>query len=325
MNLGVQAFWYKSDSMKQLTKQSFEAARTWLKNNGRPLEQAQFALSFEGGSADAVIDALSAFQNADGGYGHCLEPDHANNESTVLNTSVALAIHRRLRTPSDHPQVVEAMGYLMTNYDHSRQIWPMRPPVEPGMPGPPWFIAETMEALRDSFGGFRINPTAEIVGYLHDHAAVASPDWLPQATDRVMQALLDQSEQLSHHDLICGAQLLQSHALPAESRLGLKQRLDVALPAAIEPDTSKWHSYVFRPTLIIDEPSHPLMDCVDQDVMDADLAFEIDRVSDDGAWHPFWNWGPDTPAWRQAEHAWSSVVTERTLRVLEAFGRISPG
>lgn len=308
--------------MNKLTQASFTAARDWLAGHGRPLERALCAVFFDQGSPDAAVDALSAYQNADGGYGHRLEPDHTDDGSTVLNTSVALAIHRRLGMPSDHPQVTKAAAYLASCYDPGRLVWPIRPPVTPGAEGPPWFAAESMEALMANFGGCRINPTAEIIGYLLDHSAGGEIDGLPQALDHVMQALLGSDAELSQHDLMCAAELLRTAALPDGWRQRLHDKLIVALSAAIESDPGQWQGYAFRPTQVIDGPTHPLVGCVPEALLSADLDFEIDRVSDDGAWHPFWDWGKATPAWREAECAWTSILTERTLRVLASFGRI---
>ena len=308
--------------MKKLTQQSFNAARNWLADHGRPLEQALCAVFFDQGSPGAVVDALSVYQNADGGYGHQLEPDHTNDGSTVLNTSVALAIHRRLGTPSDHPQITEAVAYLASCYDHSQKVWPIRPPVTPGDEGPPWFAAESMEALMASFGGCRVNPSAEVVGYLLDHSVEGEFDGLRQATDHVMQAVLDSDVSLNPHDLMCAAELLRTSGLPDGLCQRLYEKLIVALPAAVESDPTKWQGYAFRPTQVIDGPTHPLAGCVPEALLAADLEFEIDRLADDGAWHPFWDWGKASSGWREAERAWTSILTERTLRVLANFGRI---
>ncbi|WP_432799150.1 hypothetical protein [Poriferisphaera sp. WC338] len=309
--------------MKKLSRQSFAAARLWLDKNGRPLEQVLCAMFFDNGPSDAVVEALSMFQNTDGGYGHCLEPDHTNNASTVLNTSAALAIHCRINTPSTHPQITKAKSYLESCFDRDHKVWPIRFPIGPGTEGPPWFAAESLEALMANFGGCRVNPTAEIIGYLYNYSDTGVADWLDQARDHLMQWLLDPNVSLSQHELMCTAHLLQSPALPDDLHQRLLERIQAALPMEIESDIGKWGGYAFRPTIVIDEPEHLLADCISQELLFADLDFEIDRISDDGAWHPYWDWGePTSSAWQEAECAWSSILTERTLRVLANFGRI---
>ncbi len=308
--------------MLQLQPPDFVAARRWIETNGRPLEQTLCNWFFDNGPSQAVIDALAAFQNTDGGFGSRLEPDHTDDASTVLNTSIALAIHRRLKTPSDHPQIIRAVSYLESTYDSTRRAWPIRLPAKPDSVGPPWFAADSLDALMASFRGCHFNPTAEIIGYLYDHLAHEIPAWLEIARDELIVRLMEPAAEPTQHDLMCTAHLLQSTALSSAVYHRVLDSIEQRLSIEIESDPAQWTGYAFRPTLIIDEPQHPLAGCVPRALLDADLDFEINRQADDGGWHPFWDWGdPASPDWQPAEQAWTSILTERTLRVLANFGR----
>ena len=61
--------------MIKLATESFERARRFLKTEARSLERTLFERHFEAGPAGAVLAALAAFQNDDGGFGRALEPD----------------------------------------------------------------------------------------------------------------------------------------------------------------------------------------------------------------------------------------------------------
>ena len=54
---------------------SLERAADFLWRNARLLERTMFAQEFLGGPPDAVLNALMAYRNADGGFGSALEPD----------------------------------------------------------------------------------------------------------------------------------------------------------------------------------------------------------------------------------------------------------
>ncbi len=54
---------------------TYEKAEKFIYRNARPLELARWQYRFENGSAEHVLRALSAYQNADGGFGHALEAD----------------------------------------------------------------------------------------------------------------------------------------------------------------------------------------------------------------------------------------------------------
>ena len=54
---------------------NFEKAANFIWENGRLLERRLFDYYFRGGSKNSVINAIKAYQNEDGGFGHALEPD----------------------------------------------------------------------------------------------------------------------------------------------------------------------------------------------------------------------------------------------------------
>jgi hypothetical protein len=62
----------------------------WL--TARVLEQRRFAYHFLAGGSDPVETALAAYLNADGGYGHALEPDLRGPVSQPLHTAHALRV-----------------------------------------------------------------------------------------------------------------------------------------------------------------------------------------------------------------------------------------
>ena len=53
----------------------FEAAADFLAARARVLDRRVFERLFRGGAAQPVRDAVAAYRNADGGFGHALEPD----------------------------------------------------------------------------------------------------------------------------------------------------------------------------------------------------------------------------------------------------------
>ena len=74
--------------MKVLNKNDYQEIRTWIHRNARQLELSVWNYFFENGSREAVIDALSYYQNEDGGFGHAVEPDGWNPESSPYATLV---------------------------------------------------------------------------------------------------------------------------------------------------------------------------------------------------------------------------------------------
>jgi len=78
--------------MKTLSAENFTRARHFVKAKARPVDQALFDYTFEEGKPDAVWEALSAFANEDGGFGHGMEPDCRLHTSSMLGTITAFLI-----------------------------------------------------------------------------------------------------------------------------------------------------------------------------------------------------------------------------------------
>ena len=55
-----------------------ESAARFIEQHARPLELAQYRVFFAEDDPNEVVEALLPFQNADGGFGHALEPDNWN-------------------------------------------------------------------------------------------------------------------------------------------------------------------------------------------------------------------------------------------------------
>ena len=66
------------------------AAGQFLAASGRVLDQRRFQRLFTGGRAEYVRDAVAAYRNPDGGFGHALEPDGRGPGSQPLATEFAL-------------------------------------------------------------------------------------------------------------------------------------------------------------------------------------------------------------------------------------------
>ena len=62
----------------------YQKARKFIYHNARPLDIARWQYHFEGGTKEAALTALAAYQNEDGGFGHALEPDCWNPNSALI-------------------------------------------------------------------------------------------------------------------------------------------------------------------------------------------------------------------------------------------------
>src|SRR5207237_9639726 len=68
----------------------FDAAARFIAGHARVLDRRRFERLFGGGDARPVRDAIAAFRNADGGFGHALEPDGRTPASQPAAIALAL-------------------------------------------------------------------------------------------------------------------------------------------------------------------------------------------------------------------------------------------
>jgi len=67
-----------------------DRARAFVYESARRVDRAMFETAFESRDGEELVAALSAYRNADGGFGHALEPDLRTPSSQPLHTEAAL-------------------------------------------------------------------------------------------------------------------------------------------------------------------------------------------------------------------------------------------
>ncbi|MHA2049144.1 MAG: hypothetical protein ACW986_05975 [Promethearchaeota archaeon] len=78
--------------MKRFNETQIRKVKEFIFQNGRLLERKLFSFFFEDGTRDAVIKALVAYQNLDGGFGNGIEPDLLCPDSTAIGAETAMYI-----------------------------------------------------------------------------------------------------------------------------------------------------------------------------------------------------------------------------------------
>jgi len=307
-------------NVKRLTTAHLAKAREFIMGQARPLEQALYSFRFERGSADAVREALRDFQNPDGGFGQALEPDLLAPESSALATIRALQTLTALHTPPDHPMIRQAMAYLASTFNETNGVWRIIPPTADAHPHAPWW---NQEQLDQTFGGFRILPRAEILGYLFTFDAPSfPPDRRLALLDGLLQILGTTPDSASGGAVDSCARLLQAGRVPAGYRERLYEKLVPLVPRAVEQNPEKWKEYCLKPTWLVRTPESPFLHLIAESV-ERNLDYEIDNQCDDGSWSPNWSWfGTYPETWPVAEKEWRGILTIQTLETLQAFGRI---
>ena len=309
--------------MRRLASDGFRRAVAYLKTHARPLEKALYCCHFEEGSEDVAVDELLRFQNADGGFGHALEPDVRTPSSSALAAGIALRTIAELDCPEGDELVPSAIDYLLSTLDRKALTWRVVPPDANDFPHAPWWHDKDA-SLATTFGDFQIIPRALILGSLHAYAALMPRELLEQLTHATIEVIgeLPILGTGGGSDLEYVAYLAGSPGLPQASRDLLTERVTTALPKTVITDPSKWSSYCLTPLRAAPRPTSLGAGTI-RDALDAHLDWMIDHQAADGTWNPTWSWFGNYPeAWSEAEQAWRGILTLETLLSLRAFGRL---
>lgn len=279
------------------------AARTFVLSSARLLDRHLFAFRFEGGRAADVVTALRPYQNADGGFGHALEPDLRGGESEPVPLEHAL---RTLDDVDDFDAQIVHRGcdWLSTVTTESGGI-PFVLPAVVDSPHAPWWVPT---------GEASLNPTAGIAGLLHKHR-VTHP-WLSAATTYCWDALSASASELGPDDAISVLAFLE-YAPERERAMEVFERVaDRILADLVTLDPSAT-GYVKTPLEFAPHPDRLAARLFDDTTIKLHLDALSSRQEDDGGW-PI-TWEPPSAA---AVQEWRGFVTVKCLDVLDNYGHL---
>jgi hypothetical protein len=280
----------------------FEAAADFLAARGRLLDRRVFERLFRGGAAEPVRDAVAAYRNADGGFGHALEPDCRAAASQPAAVEMGLRI-LDLAGAWDERLVRDAVDWLSAIAPAEGGAAFVQPSVSEGPHAPWWVPAE----------GASLIQTGQIAGLLYARG-FAHP-WRDRAAQLMWSRIAALTEPNGYEMFGVLAFLEQvpdrDRAEAAFERVGpLLFSCDlVALDPAAEGET---HS----PLAFAALPGSIARRLFDADVIEAHLDHLAGAQGDDGGWT--FNWPSWSPA---AESDWRGFLTVDALRVLRANGR----
>ncbi len=273
--------------------------------NARLLETAVCEHLLLGGSAEAVVSALRAYQMPDGGFGHALEPDLRAPDSQPLYIDFAFStLHQcRLRAPD---LALRACDYLAAHADLTCGIPFILPSSQLYPRAAHWEHAHNLEP--------RIDVLIGLVGLLN-WQGIAHP-WLALAVPRCLELLetipLDDAHTLSSIFIL-------AESLPQDAAAEkLFNRLAAALPKAsfyipYAPATG----YGLTPLEFAPTPDAFCRPLFNQAQLDGHLDELLAKQGNDGGWPISWNPHPGA-----ALCEWRGRATVLALATLRAYGRI---
>lgn len=282
-----------------------DAAEQFLAANARVLERRRFARLFRGGAPGPVRDALAAYRNADGGFGHALEPDGRCPGSQPLAIDFTLQVMLETGT-WDSGLAAGACDWLAGHAPAEGGAVGVDPSIE-GWPHAPWWVPE--EGAPAS-----LITTGLLAGSLH--AGGVSHPWLDRATELLWERIpaLGKTGPYDMRGLLWFLEQVPDaeRARAAVARLG-SMILDQGL-VALEPGAP---GEVHTPLDFAPRPGSPARAVFSQSLIGAHLDHLAAAQQPDGGWT--FNWLAWSPA---AEREWRGHCTVMALTLLRDNGRL---
>lgn len=286
----------------------FAAGRDFILREGRLLERRLFATCFEGAPATGVVDAVKAFRNDDGGFGHGLEPDVRCPASLPVDVEVALQalVTAKATDRALARSVCDYLAKVAAAAAHDGAVPPAFPVIE-DFPRAAHWSDWTYEA--------GLNPTAGLVGLL-TQLGVEHP-WVDEAT-AYCWAELERAELPAEAHALSEVMVFLEQ-MPANERSSAAAARVVAYLAS----ASSWRAsaddegYGLSPLSIAPLAGSRWRPLFDEKV----LAAHLDRVQrdqqSDGGWPITWD-----PPSEAATLEWRGIVTLGALRTLVSYDRL---
>jgi hypothetical protein len=123
--------------MSILGDEQMQMTRQFIFQNGRLLERQLFEFFFGKGTKQACVQALLAYQNADGGFGNGVEPDLLCPDSTAIGAETAMFVMELL--DYREPAVVGPLLVWITDHQNEVGYIPHPPPNLFDYPYQPWW------------------------------------------------------------------------------------------------------------------------------------------------------------------------------------------
>ncbi|TFG82160.1 MAG: hypothetical protein E4G74_03095 [Erysipelotrichales bacterium] len=303
----------------KISHEDFVSIRAWIYRNARPLDLARWKYKFEGASADGVIEARSAYQNEDGGFGHALEADAWNPNSSPLQTSTAIeSIEEVKGLDYNHPMIVGILQYLFHQQDFTMGRWANTVVSNDDFPHAPWWNGTPDDRQR-----YEYNPTAILVGFILKYAL---PDSILHQRGLELAkelAMLHKSTVVQEmHPLLCLEFLyrrIEEVGYADEPWfIGAKTKLLEDIHALILNDLDRWNEYACLPTVFITTPDHPLYPALKIET-DKDIQRKLASRNNDGIWDISWNWVDYPEAFAISSNWWKADLVLRNLQLFKNF------
>ena len=287
-----------------------ERAKTFIYYNARLLDRRRYEYFFEDGSKEAVLEALRAYRNPDGGFGNALEADIRGPHSHPQAVEMALAVMDEI--DGFDPDLIDGIVRYLRAVTLPEGGLPFGLRSAVGYPHAPWWAVE-----RDDEPS--INPTGRIIGLLYKQKIKTDfigEAWFQRSVAYIWR-VLEREKPQGYLDAVHWITFLQ-YTPEQERAKAYWCKVDECLlrPGMIvlDPDAEGYVQKVLD--WAPDKDSYARRFVPDAEIR-GHLRALVEQQREDGGW-PI-NWESVSPG---AELEWRGWITVERLKTLRSYGVI---
>ena len=287
----------------------------WINKNGRPLDKAIINNVFYDGDKAAVVNALKAYQNDDGGFAHGLEPDFQTPISNPIDTWTAIN-YIVLLDLIDPILISSVLDYLKHTNHKKDSLYFISIPEINDAPHAPWWHFNEEEAI----AGY--NPSATLYAFIlrfEDKQSDFYSETLESALKMVRHVVTKDSIEM--HELRNLLEFYNRCHPVLDLEMFRVFLLDV-LDKTIEKDAAKWYStYCLKPLDLFFNQNDLGFDRYEA-LLRENLERALKQRNDEGIFDLTWSWKDYDPSgFKIAEKAWKSIVACEYLLKANHFNK----
>lgn len=304
-----------------LTMQAYDEIKKWIYRNARMLDLARWKYHFENGSKDAVLEALSAYQNEDGGFGYALEADSWNPNSSPIQTFTATEILKEIDfTDRQHPIIQGILKYLDSGSNFKKGLWLNTIITNNDYPHAPWWYTGSESSCNTDY-----NPTAALAGFALCYGDSDS-ELFKKCIKIAMQAIEKylKDEYLNDmHTVLCYIRLMEyieyADVVKPINITILKKKLINQVKVSITQDKNSWKkNYICKPSQFIRTPDS-IFYKDNRELAEYECEYIMNFRNKEGVWDITWEWSDYPEEWAISKNWWKGNQVILNMLYLKSF------
>ncbi len=302
---------------------TIEKARKFIHRNARPLDLARWQYHFENGTKETVLNALSYYQTEDGGFGHALEADAWNPNSSPIQTWAATEILKEIAfTNAEHSIIQGILRYLASGKDFNGQFWYNTVKSNNDYPHASWWHTESDSTSHNDY-----NPTACFAGFIIRFADKNCELYKLgcRIAKEAFEQLIADDRQNDMHTISCYIRMMEyckEHSTNIIDLAVMENKMRELVKATITSNKSEWETgYVCKPSQYLNMKKSVFYND-NKEIADFECDHIVKTQLKDGSWNIPWGWDDYPEQWAISKNWWKSNGILINMLYLKGMDRI---